>query len=115
MNKTRYIYSKAGQLLYDEVARDLPIADYHCHLSPKEIYEDKPFDNIGVMWLEKDHYKWRLMRAFGIEEQYITGKAGWKDKFFAYCKAIEHSPGNPLYHDLNGEQSLFVVSESSVN
>ncbi|HHT96268.1 MAG TPA: glucuronate isomerase, partial [Clostridiaceae bacterium] len=44
MNKTRYIYSKAGQLLYDEVARDLPIADYHCHLSPKEIYEDKPFD-----------------------------------------------------------------------
>ena len=115
MNKTKYIYSKAGQLLYDEVARDLPIADYHCHLSPKEIYEDKPFDNIGVMWLEKDHYKWRLMRAFGIEEQYITGKAGWKDKFFAYCKAIEHSPGNPLYHWSAMELKQYFDTDTSIS
>ncbi|HOD93367.1 MAG TPA: glucuronate isomerase [Clostridia bacterium] len=96
--KTKYIYSKAGQLLYNEIAKNLPIVDYHCHLNPKEIYEDKLFDNIGVMWLGADHYKWRLMRAFGIDEEYITGKADWKDKFFPYCMTIENSPGNPLYH-----------------
>lgn len=96
--KTQYIYSKTGQLLYDEVAKNLPIVDYHCHLSPKEIYEDKQFDNIGLMWLGGDHYKWRLMRAFGIDEEYITGKADWKDKFFSYCRTIENSPGNPLFH-----------------
>ncbi|MFA5341512.1 MAG: glucuronate isomerase, partial [Clostridia bacterium] len=73
--KTKYIYSQNGQKLYEEQARNLPIIDYHCHLNPKEIYEDKQFENIGVMWLGADHYKWRLMRSFGIDEEYITGKA----------------------------------------
>ncbi len=64
----------SAQALYDSIG-NLPIIDYHCHLSPMEIYEDKPFDNIGEMWLRYDHYKWRLMRTAGIDEYYITGDA----------------------------------------
>ncbi|MDE6614011.1 MAG: glucuronate isomerase, partial [Clostridia bacterium] len=63
--------TKYAKKIYDQV-KDLPIIDYHCHLSPKEIYEDLTFGNIGEMWLAGDHYKWRLMRAFGIDEKYIT-------------------------------------------
>jgi glucuronate isomerase len=78
--------------------KDLPLYDYHCHLSPKEIYENKPFDNIGQLWLSGDHYKWRLMRSFGIEERLITGDADWKEKLKAYLSALEGAAGNPLYH-----------------
>lgn len=87
--------SKYAKRLYIEV-KDLPIIDYHCHLSPKEIYEDVPFDNIGEMWLGGDHYKWRLMRAAGIEEKYITGDASWWDKFFRFAKAAGTAYGNPI-------------------
>ena len=82
-------------LLSDEIARKLysfaekmPIIDYHCHLSPKEIYEDRRFANISELWLECDHYKWRLMRSAGIEEKYITGDASDKEKFFAWAKTL---------------------------
>ena len=67
MKKNWLLSSKTAKKLFDKV-RDLPIADYHCHLSPKEIYEDKPFDNIGEIWLAHDHYKWRLMRQHGFDE-----------------------------------------------
>ena len=77
--------------------KDLPVVDYHCHLSPEEIHEDKPFENIGQMWLAGDHYKWRLMRAAGIDEEYITGGRTWKEKFDAFCKAVSLSPGNPVW------------------
>ena len=77
--------------------KDLPVVDYHCHLSPEEIYEDKPFENIGQMWLAGDHYKWRLMRAAGIDEEYIMGGRTWKEKFDAFCKAVSLSPGNPVW------------------
>ncbi|MDE6758203.1 MAG: glucuronate isomerase [Clostridia bacterium] len=87
--------SKYAKKLYDEV-KDLPIIDYHCHLSPKEIYEDIPFGNIGEMWLGGDHYKWRLMRAFGIDEKYITGDADWKEKFMYFSKAVGYAYGNPI-------------------
>ena len=76
--------TKNAQKLYEKV-KDLPIIDYHCHLSPKEIYEDKPFSNIGEMWLGGDHYKWRLMRACNIDEKYITGDADWKEKFIKFA------------------------------
>lgn len=78
-------------------AEKMPIIDYHCHLSPKEIYEDKKFNNITELWLGGDHYKWRLMRAAGIEEKYITGEASDKEKFTAWAKAISLAIGNPLY------------------
>ena len=91
-------------LLSDEIARKLysfaekmPIIDYHCHLSPKEIYEDRRFANISELWLECDHYKWRLMRSAGIEEKYITGDASDKEKFFAWAKTLSLAIGNPLY------------------
>lgn len=87
--------------------KDLPIVDYHCHLSPKEIYEDKPFDNIGEMWIGGDHYKWRLMRTAGIDERYITGNTDWREKFIKYAAALELAAGNPLYHWSHMELSMF--------
>ena len=78
-------------------AKKMPIIDYHCHLSPQEIYEDKKFENITELWLGGDHYKWRLMRSFGVEEKYITGDASAKDKFFAWAKTLSLAIGNPLY------------------
>lgn len=75
-----------------------PIFDYHCHLSPMEIYENKPFENIAEIWLGGDHYKWRAMRGCGIEEKYITGAAGWHEKFLSWAEALPYCIGNPLYH-----------------
>ncbi len=111
MNTNYLISSVSGQKLYDTV-KDLPIIDYHCHLSPKEIFEDKPFDNIGEMWLGGDHYKWRLMRASGVDEEYVTGSASWKDKFIKYAESIEFAAGNPLYYWTKMElEQFFGVTE----
>ena len=87
---------ETAHALYAAV-RDLPIYDYHCHLSPREIYEDLPAADLTSLWLAGDHYKWRLMRQSGIEEKYITGDASPKEKLRAYAKAIEYADGNPLY------------------
>ncbi len=97
------------------VARRLPIVDYHCHLSAKEIFEDRPFSNIGEMWLGADHYKWRLMRTAGVEERYITGDAPMKEKFLRYCEALELSAGNPLYHWSHMELSRFFDIDLPIN
>ena len=88
--------SQTAKQLY-EFAREMPIVDYHCHLQPQEIYEDKQFSTITQLWLGGDHYKWRLMRSAGIEERYITGDASDEEKFLAYAKAISLAIGNPLY------------------
>ncbi len=106
MVKNYLLQNKTALSLYESV-KNLPIIDYHCHLSPKEIYEDKVFENIGKMWLECDHYKWRLMRACGIDECFITGAASWHDKFLKYAEAVEMSPGNPLYHWSHMELSMY--------
>lgn len=98
INDSFLLGSNKAQHLYDTYAKDLPIVDYHCHLSPEEIAKDIRFDNITSLWLGGDHYKWRLMRACGIEERYITGDAPDKEKFFAWAKAIGNAWGNPLYH-----------------
>ncbi|MDE6550236.1 MAG: glucuronate isomerase [Clostridia bacterium] len=95
-NITPILTSDKARRLYDSV-KDLPIVDYHCHLSPKEIYEDKPFSNIGEMWLAGDHYKWRLMRQAGVDERYITGDACYKDKFVKFVDAVSTAFGNPIY------------------
>lgn len=92
---TAYNESKAIAL-YEKV-KDLPIIDYHCHLSPEEIYSDKPFENIAQMWLAGDHYKWRLMRSAGVEEKYITGDATWKEKFCKFVEIASTAFGNPVY------------------
>ncbi len=92
-----FLDNELSEKIYDSI-KELPIIDYHCHLQPKEIFEDKEFDNIGEIWLGGDHYKWRLMRSVGIDEKYITGDSTWKEKFIKYAEAIEISLGNPLYH-----------------
>ncbi len=106
MKAGAFLTNKTGAKIYGK-AKLLPIIDYHCHLSPKEIYEDKPFNNIGEIWLAGDHYKWRLMRTAGIEEEYITGAADYKTKFLKYCGALEFAAGNPLYHWSHMELSEF--------
>jgi glucuronate isomerase len=90
--------NKTAEELYSAFAKDMPIIDYHCHLPEKQILENKPFNDIFEIWLAGDHYKWRLMRNFGIDEEYITGSASNKDKFLAYCKTLGTAFGNPLYH-----------------
>ncbi len=97
MKKGFLLPSETARSIYGEVCA-LPIYDYHCHLSPREIYEDLPFSDIGEMLLAHDHYKWRLMRAYGIDEEYITGSAPFKQKFCEYARAIQLAAGNPLYH-----------------
>ena len=106
MDERYLIGSEAGVELYRQV-RDLPIYDYHCHLSPKAIFEDEPFDNIGEMWLGGDHYKWRLMRQAGVPERLVTGLAPWQEKFRAFAGALERAAGNPLYHWSGMELSLY--------
>lgn len=97
MDENFLLTSGTAERLYAFCAH-LPIVDYHCHVSPKEIYEDKKFENITQAWLYGDHYKWRLMRSNGVEERYITGEAGDKEKFLAFAATLPKAIGNPLYH-----------------
>ncbi|MDD6276233.1 MAG: glucuronate isomerase [Clostridia bacterium] len=87
----------AKKLFFDD-AEKMPIFDWHCHLSPKEIYENKQPSDIAELWLGGDHYKWRAMRSFGINEKYITGDSSNYEKFKAWAKVMPYCIGNPLYH-----------------
>ncbi|WP_161978550.1 glucuronate isomerase [Streptococcus sp. S784/96/1] len=89
--------NEPAQKIYEQI-KDQPIFDYHCHLDPKEIFEDKVYDNIVDLWLGGDHYKWRLMRANGVSEEEITGSASKVDKFKAFARTLEKAYGNPVYH-----------------
>lgn len=89
--------NEIAKKLYQDI-KDLPIIDCHCHLDIHEILEDKPYDNITQLWLYADHYKWRLMRTYGIEERYITGDALDYEKFEKYIQALSYAIGSPLYH-----------------
>ncbi len=90
--------NEASKQLYHDFAKDLPIIDYHNHLPPKEIAEDRNFDNLTQIWLEGDHYKWRAMRAFGIDEHFITGSATDKEKFIKWAETCPNTLRNPLFH-----------------
>lgn len=92
------LQGETAQALYNKFAKEMPIIDYHCHIDPKEIYEDRCYDNITQVWLYGDHYKWRAMRSCGIDEKYITGNASDYEKFCKYAEALEYAIGNPLYH-----------------
>ncbi len=98
LGKNFLLDSDTAKTLYHDYAKDMPIFDYHNHLSPKEIYEDGKFEDIAKVWLGGDHYKWRIMRSHGISEEYITGDKPGFEKFMAYAKAIQYAIGNPLYH-----------------
>ncbi|MRT93987.1 glucuronate isomerase [Ancylomarina sp. 16SWW S1-10-2] len=90
--------TETAKKLYHEFAADLPIIDYHCHIDPKEIAEDKKFENMTQIWLYGDHYKWRALRANGINEENITGKASDWEKFESWAKTVPYTLRNPLYH-----------------
>lgn len=94
--------TEISKKLFHHYAKNMPIIDYHCHLNPKEIYENKPFENITQAWLTEgnhygDHYKWRLMRANGVDESYITGDRDDYEKFFAFASTMEKAVGNPVF------------------
>lgn len=90
--------TEAAKELYHDYAKGLPIIDFHNHLPPKEIADDRKFENLTQIWLEGDHYKWRAMRAFGIEEHYITGTASDKEKFLKWAETCPNTLRNPLFH-----------------
>ncbi len=98
MDENFLLTTKTAKALFEKGAKNTPIFDWHCHLSPKEIYENKTPSGIVELWLGGDHYKWRAMRSMGIDEKYITGNASDLEKFTAYAKTLSYAVGNPLYH-----------------
>src|SRR5882757_935570 len=90
--------TKTARRLYHQFAESEPILDYHCHLPPKEVAENRQFQNLFDIWLEGDHYKWRAMRANGVAERYCTGDAAPYEKFLAWAKTVPDTLRNPLYH-----------------
>ena len=107
--------NKTALRLYNDYAENMPIFDYHCHLSEKQILENKRFNDVCEVWLGGDHYKWRLMRNYGVQERLITGDASNHDKFVAYCKTLSTAFGNPLYHWSQLELKEFFNCELEIN
>lgn len=98
MDQDFLLSTPTAKWLYHEVAEKIPIIDYHCHINPQEIAEDRKFNNISEVWLGGDHYKWRQMRFGGIPENVITGDADPKEKFRAFASVLPKLIGNPMYH-----------------
>ena len=98
MDKDFLLETETAKELFHNVAEKQPIWDYHCHLIPEQIANNKQFANIADVWLGGDHYKWRQMRTFGVDEQLVTGNADPFDKFMAWAATVEKLIGNPLYH-----------------
>lgn len=98
MDKDFLLETDTAKELFHNYAEVVPVLDYHCHINPQEIYEDRKFDNIAQVWLGGDHYKWRQMRSNGIDEYYITGDASDWEKFEKYAQTLDKAIGNPLYH-----------------
>ena len=98
MDEGFLLESNAAEELYHGYAKDMPVIDYHCHLSPGEIASDRQFENMTKIWLDGDHYKWRAMRACGIHERYCTGDASDYEKFEKWAGTVPQTLRNPLYH-----------------
>ena len=92
------LHSDTAKMLYHRYAENMPIVDYHCHINPGEILEDKRYASITEVWLGGDHYKWRAMRFCGVPEYYITGGANPAEKFQKWAETVPRLIGNPLYH-----------------
>ena len=92
------LQTETARRLYHDYAREMPIIDYHCHLPPAQIAEDKNFKNLTEIWLYGDHYKWRAMRTHGVDEKYCTGQADDYEKFLKYAQTVPYTLRNPLYH-----------------
>ena len=121
MDKDFILETETARHLYHDYAAKLPLVDYHCHLNPREIYEDRRFENLAQVWLggvqpdgsyAGDHYKWRIMRSNGVPEEYITGTKPDYERFLRLVDALEMAIGNPMYHWCNMElQQFFGVAE----
>ena len=121
MDKDFLLETETARHLFHDFAEKMPLADYHCHLNPQEIYEDRRFQNLTEVWLggmdEKgvlagDHYKWRLMRSNGVPEEYVTGNKPPYERFLKFVEALELAIGNPMYHWCHLElQQFFGVTE----
>lgn len=98
MKEDFLLQTETARQLYHDCAKDLPIIDYHCHLSPEVIAGDKNFANMTQIWLAGDHYKWRALRTLGVDERYITGKASDAEKFQKWAEMVPYTMRNPLYH-----------------
>ncbi|MCR5542387.1 MAG: glucuronate isomerase [Ruminococcus sp.] len=98
MDKDFLLDTEEARILFHKYAEDMPIIDYHCHIDPKDIAEDRNFDSITELWLGGDHYKWRAMRQCGIAEKYITGKEDSRERFRLWCRTLSQAVGSPLYH-----------------
>ena len=115
MDKDFLLNTETAKKLFHEAAESCPIIDYHCHINPREIFEDRHYDSITQVWLGGDHYKWRLMRCAGVSEKFITGDASDHDKFLAWAKVIGRGIGNPLYHWSHLELRCFFNYEGVLN
>ena len=98
MDEDFLLSNETAKKLFHTYGKDMPIIDYHCHIPPQEIYEDRRFENITQVWLGGDHYKWRLMRSNGVDEKYITGDAPDREKFQKFAESLPRAIGNPMVH-----------------
>lgn len=117
MDENFLLNNEVSKQLYDEYAdmRKIPVIDYHCHINPKEIYEDRQYDNITQVWLGGDHYKWRQLRSCGVEEKYITGDASDREKFQKWAEIMPMLIGNPLYHWSHLELRYYFGYQGNLN
>lgn len=96
MDEDFLLSTESAKKLYHEYAEVMPVLDYHCHINPQEIYEDRKFENITQVWLGGDHYKWRQMRSNGVDERYITGDATDREKFQKWAETLAQLTHCPL-------------------
>lgn len=115
MDQDFLLSTETAQKLYHDFAKTMPILDYHCHINPQEIAENRQFSNITEVWLGGDHYKWRQMRSNGVDEYYITGNAPDREKFQKWAETLEKLIGNPLYHWSHLELQRYFGYEGCLN
>ena len=116
MDKDFLLETETAKHLFHDIAENQPLVDYHCHISPREIYEDRRFENLAQVWLGGrnpdgsyfgDHYKWRVMRSNGVSEDYITGDKPDFERFQKFVEALQMAIGNPMVHWCNLELRQF--------
>lgn len=124
MDKDFLLETATARHLYHDYAAAMPLVDYHCHISPREIYEDRRYDDLAQIWLGGknpdgtyfgDHYKWRLMRSNGVSEDYVTGDQPGFERIQKFAEALEMAPGNPMYHWCNLELRQFFGYEGALS
>ena len=115
MDRDFLLSTPTAVTLYHEYAAGMPLVDYHCHIDPKEIWENRQFENLTQIWLGGDHYKWRIMRSNGVPEEFITGNAPDRDKFQKFAEALPRCVGNPMYHWCHLELKTFFGYEGVLN